>query len=1077
MIKIDFDKIKKIAYSDDTFSRGANYYKEGLVKNVHYNSNLGLVEATVEGTEDYSVSVYLNKEEYLDSECNCYAYHKWEEPCKHIVATLLFLMIYHTNQMNNKSNHSNNVFDDIVESYIKNDWDIDGFIEEKNDLGVKYSLEFDKYKKVMFLSINLGIKNMYVLKNPKAFFDCVFNKLEYEFGKNYTYNPQMDNIKEKDFAIFSLLYEIINEGDYINKSTYRNYDMRYVDGKKFLLTNNYLKRLLLLLEDSRIDFAINNTQYKDTEVMNKDIDFVFSLAKEDNNIKLYSNELDDVEFLTKDYSVLFYDDSIYSISNEQRRSLMPIFHEIKSKGNEIIFDKDSIGKYMSYIYPEIRKTANIQINSDVEDNLYYKECKAKMYLDIQSSGITAEIKYIYGDYEYDSLNESENEENPDIIIVRDAKLENRIMDIVENSAFRVVNNTYYMEEEVDIYDFIVNIIPRLSKLIDIYYSDELTFMNVRDKSSMSFSSNLNEGTDYFNFNFSVDGIDNEEIPKILMSLKEKKKYYRLSDGSFMSLESQALTRFSNLINELDINEKMIEDGSFKMPTYKAFYLNDEIEEMEVSNYKRNLPFKELILRIKEPQDETYEIPSEVKDVLREYQVTGFNWLKNLSEFNFGGILADDMGLGKTIQILTYIKAEVDADSNKKTLIVAPTSLVYNWYREIKKFIPDLKILVVDGSKGIRSEKIKLVQDYDILITSYALVRNDIEEYRNLGLFLCILDEAQHIKNPNSKITKAVKTIVAERRFALTGTPIENSIMELWSIFDYIMPGYLGGITKFKQRYESQVGKENNSEDFANLKKIINPFILRRLKKDVLKELPDKIENKIVVDLTEDQKKIYLAYLEKIKNELENEYKEKGFQSSRIKILAGLTRLRQICCYPGLFLEDYEGGSAKLDLLDELIEELLEGGHRVLIFSQFTSMLDVIEKEITRKNIEYFRLDGSTKGPIRNELVDRFNEGEKSVFLISLKAGGTGLNLTGADTVIHVDPWWNPAVEEQATDRAHRIGQEKTVHVIKIITSGTIEEKIYQLQLRKKEMIDSIIKPGETMISKMSEDEIKGLFSI
>jgi SNF2 family DNA or RNA helicase len=434
-----------------------------------------------------------------------------------------------------------------------------------------------------------------------------------------------------------------------------------------------------------------------------------------------------------------------------------------------------------------------------------------------------------------------------------------------------------------------------------------------------------------------------------------------------------------------------------------------------------------------------------------------------------------MGLGKTFQVLALLLSEKLEKGLHPTLIVVPTSLIYNWCEEVQKFAPELKVAVISGSKPERQEQMKDIKASDIVITSYPLIRRDIEEYKELDFRYCILDEAQHIKNPGSQNAKAVKEIRARNRYALTGTPMENSLLELWSIFDFILPGYLFSSTKFAEKYEKPIVRDENKKTLEELGKHIKPFILRRLKIEVLKELPEKIEHKILAELTKEQKKIYLAYLERIKSEIEKDIKENGFAKSQIKILAGLTRLRQICCHPAVFLDEFEGESGKMLLLQEIVEEAIESGHRILLFSQFTSMLKIIQDWLKSKNIEYLYLDGSTKAIERGKLVKSFNEGQGKIFLISLKAGGTGLNLTGADTVIHYDPWWNPAVEDQATDRAYRIGQLKSVHVMKLITKGTIEEKIFALQENKKKLIDSVIQPGETMLSKMSEADVRALF--
>ncbi len=366
---------------------------------------------------------------------------------------------------------------------------------------------------------------------------------------------------------------------------------------------------------------------------------------------------------------------------------------------------------------------------------------------------------------------------------------------------------------------------------------------------------------------------------------------------------------------------------------------------------------------------------------------------------------------------------------------------------------------------------------DLIITSYALIKRDIEHYANRVFKYCILDEAQNIKNPNTIGAKAVKQIKASGHFALTGTPVENSLTELWSIFDFLMPGYLLNHNRFKSRFETPIVKDNNRAAMEDLRRHISPFVMRRMKKEVLRELPEKIEDKLSCQMTDAQRKLYLAYLLQARKEFQAEVKARGFEKSHIKILSILTRLRQICCHPALFIENYTGGSGKLDLLLEVLQDAIKGGHRILVFSQFTSMLHLIQRELNKAKIGCHYLDGSTPSEERMKLVHSFNAGSDEVFLVSLKAGGTGLNLTGADVVIHCDPWWNPAVEDQATDRAYRIGQKNTVQVIKLISKDSIEEKIYILQEKKRTLIDTVIKPGESFINKMSEEEIRGLFDL
>ena len=439
--------------------------------------------------------------------------------------------------------------------------------------------------------------------------------------------------------------------------------------------------------------------------------------------------------------------------------------------------------------------------------------------------------------------------------------------------------------------------------------------------------------------------------------------------------------------------------------------------------------------------------------------------------------------GKTIQVLAVTLSYINEQkkNNQKPLpsmVACPSSLTLNWLGEVQKFTPTLKALVISGSALEREKKIKNIEKYDIIITSYDSLKRDIDLYdeKMYQFKYMIADEAQYIKNNNTQNAKAIKNIKAEARFALTGTPIENSLSELWSIFDFIMPGYLFKYRKFKELYELAIVKENNQAKMQKLKKMIEPFVLRRIKKEVLTELPDKTVTVLYNEMEEEQQKIYLSYLAQAKKEVADEIQMNGFENSQIKILALLMRLRQICCHPSLFLQDYEGKSSKLEQCIEVIEDATKGGHKILLFSGYTSMFPIIEKELKKKQINYLKLTGQTKVTERIELVDKFNEDKDiKVFLISLKAGGTGLNLTGADMVIHYDPWWNLSAENQATDRTYRIGQKNNVQVYKLITKNSIEEKIYELQKKKEKLVDNMLSTQNTFINQLSKEDIMELF--
>lgn len=470
---------------------------------------------------------------------------------------------------------------------------------------------------------------------------------------------------------------------------------------------------------------------------------------------------------------------------------------------------------------------------------------------------------------------------------------------------------------------------------------------------------------------------------------------------------------------------------------------------------------------------------DLEGVLRPYQKQGVAWLSFLRESGFGGVLADEMGLGKTLQTLACIRSAITAragSGRQPCLVVCPTSLVFNWVAEVNRFTPDMRVLALQGAE--REALFERMAESDLVVTSYALIRRDADRYRQIEFDTVILDEAQHIKNRQTQNAQVVKTIRSRHRLVLTGTPLENSVLDLWSIFDFLMPGYLGNHQDFKERYEVPLGRDGDTAAQARLARRIRPFLLRRLKREVAADLPEKIEQVAFCDLTEDQAGVYRQVLDATRREVQQAVGEQGLAKSRMVVLTALLRLRQVCCDLRLLkLEQVnpDTASGKLDLFGELLEEVLDGGHRVLVFSQFVGMLTLLREKLAAESVDYCYLDGSTQD--RAGVVARFqNNGDIPVFLISLKAGGTGLNLTGADTVIHFDPWWNPAVEAQATDRAHRIGQTRVVTSYKLITRGTVEEKILSLQNRKRELLQTALGGEEQMATALTWEEIQDLLA-
>ena len=579
---------------------------------------------------------------------------------------------------------------------------------------------------------------------------------------------------------------------------------------------------------------------------------------------------------------------------------------------------------------------------------------------------------------------------------------------------------------------------------------------------------------------SVEDIPKKDLIEILSRYQKKKKYYRLKNGDFVDIDDDKIAVISEIQRGLGIKDSEFQEENIYLPKYRALYLDTQLKENQSIPVIKNREFKSLLRNMKTIEDNDFEIPEKMENILREYQKRGFLWIKTLKENGFGGILADDMGLGKTLQVITFLLSEQIENEKKennrtssglcRSLIVAPASLVLNWKSEIDHFAPELPVQIIIGNAEERKKMIQQAGENEILVTSYDLLKRDISAYSGLRFANQIIDEAQFIKNYGTQAAKTVRKIQADFKLALTGTPVENRLSELWSIFEYIMPGFLYTYQKFRKEIEQQVVIEPDGEAAKRLKKMVHPFILRRLKKDVLTDLPDKIEKNTYINLEEEQQRLYDAHVKRLQLLLDKQTEEE-FKTSKIVILSEITKLRQICCCPALIYEDYPYFSAKENLCVDLIHKAAEAGHKILLFSQFTSMLDRLEERFQQEKISFYKLTGSTSKEKRLQMVEQFNKDDTTVFCISLKAGGTGLNLTAADIVIHYDPWWNLAVQNQATDRAHRIGQENVVTVYKLIAKGTIEENIVKLQEKKMALADQIIGGEEMGSGSFSKEEL------
>ena len=562
-------------------------------------------------------------------------------------------------------------------------------------------------------------------------------------------------------------------------------------------------------------------------------------------------------------------------------------------------------------------------------------------------------------------------------------------------------------------------------------------------------------------------MSSREMTGILEAYRRKKPYYRLKSGEVLRLEDSGLLAVARMVDGLSLSKKEQTLKSIRVPRYRALYLDALCRGRPDILFTRDHTYRAIIRGMKLAGDSDYAVPKEMSDVLRDYQKNGFGWLKTLDAWGFGGLLADDMGLGKTIQIISLLlDASGEKEEKSLSLVVCPASLIYNWESEIETFAPSLRVLTVTGTSQERELLLKNAADFDVVVTSYDLLRRDLPRYEEYRFRFQIIDEAQYIKNPGTQNARAVKAVRSVTRYALTGTPVENRLSELWSIFDYLMPGFLYTYQKFRREFEGPIVKEKDERALERLRQMTSPFILRRLKKDVLKELPGKMESVVYSRMEGEQKKLYRATAWQLRKQLAGQ--------NRIQILAGLTRARQVCCDPRLIYDDYGGGCAKLETCMELVLSGIGAGHKILVFSQFASMLRLIGKRMAGEGIAFHMLTGETSKEERISMVNAFHQDDVPVFLISLKAGGTGLNLTRADMVIHYDPWWNVAAQNQATDRAHRIGQDKQVMVFKLITRDTIEENILKLQKAKENLAGQVVTEGMVSLGELTPKELMGL---
>lgn len=1060
--------MKNLVRRTSSFTReqGKKLIKEAYVKDVKGKCIDGIyhIYGSVLNDDknwDYNTHIKINMQnsDIIGTNCSCETFkenskHIKNYVCRHISATNdVFYSLAKKKMQKNKLKSNNKP----------------KLVKEKN--------EEHKGKEKRFLSLDINIKRM--VKEGITLFNCEFRigtgnlnlildlkdflyknslKKPLKFNDGFTYNPLKDEFLDEDKRVLQFVAS--------------HKDM--ISGRYLRLKQNNLKDFLKLIDEKKkINFNFNSINYE-VKVKKENVPVALTLKEGKEGFVLSHHKKFPV-ILNNSGDVMFFDRNLYLPRKRQLEYYIPI-HKLFIKNNTITYKKS-----LENLRSLLEELKNISKNIVLDENIrVFKEKLMKTTFNLYKTKgrIYCNVKIDYCGYIIDLIRDEK-----DNSFLRDLKNEKYIEFQLERFKFIKREEDFcFIGNEEEMYELFSKGIKRLRELGEVLLSEELKEFKVLDSSLIS--SELKELSNFYKLKFDFGDFELRELRESIDAMKKGDRFYR-TKKVYLDLEDPGIVNFLNLLEDLGLEN--IKDNEVYIDKSKVLYIQEKLKDRTLSFIKGGNVLQEIVGKLLNKEFKRKLVPKALNAELRPYQKEGFKWINEITDLGFGGVLADDMGLGKTLQIIAFLLSQ----KKSKSIVVVPTSVIYNWMDEFEKFAPSIRIGLVHGSKSKRDKvlrdfkrelgikigeenlKEKSYEKYDVLLTTYGTLKNDEKAYENLSFDYCIIDEAQNIKNPAAQATLSVKNIKSKCNIALTGTPIENNLMELWSIFDFVMPGYLFTKDRFRERF---ILDESN---LSELKSLITPFILRRLKEDVLSELPEKLEKKYLVEMKGKQKQLYSFYVKAIKNQLnENKSSEKSGRD-KINLFSYLTKLREICLDPSLVVPDYTGGSSKLTVVKEIVKDASESGKKILLFSQFTSVLKKIEEDFKKEDISYLYLDGGTSAKDRVERVKKFNEDSNiKVFLISLKAGGVGLNLTSASVVIHFDPWWNPAVEDQATDRAHRFGQENKVEVIKLVAKDTIEEKIVLMQEDKRELIQSLM-DGKTMdgkgLKRLTEEEISKLF--
>ncbi|MFS1663036.1 SNF2-related protein [Streptococcus sp. zg-JUN1979] len=1021
-------------------NQGIALYEEGSISSVAEVE--GVIDADIKGEH----LRYTLADDFSDCSCQLFAAKHY---CEHLAALEYYL----------KNDRKGQAFAKALDEEVSDDKEpketsfshlfLDSLLGQDDDT-TRYRLfaygELSATGSEVWWTLKLNRlpdEKSYIIRDVRAFLTTVQKEGFYQIGKHYFEPLTFDQFDEPSQQLLLFLWKFVPDSEQFGADNFLRNNGRYMS----FASGFFAEAVKYLTALSTFDFEADSQSYDMIEAKGlapEDELFSFSVVAERHSVILIIEEHGFSSLLNN--HLLRRQDTFYLLTPRQRKIIQAINSlPLEADNRRCLFfthdDQQALATGLLYF--------KLVGPVDAPKNYMIQDFTTHFYFDNPEEDILSlQIAFDYGN----DIVVDKREDLINLPFTSHYRHQEKLFRFLEHSGFQgLFYNRKAFEGTKELYHFFTQLVPECQKRGVVHLSETLDARRIKERPKINFDINK---SGFLEVSFDFSDLAEDDIDQALSALLDNQAYFVDKTGKMLVFDEQ-MKKVSKHLQA--VPKSNFQSGRLELNRGEAYRLAGLFAKEEYVDFSE--AFEKLAYDVTHP--EHFEMPEvKVKANLRDYQRLGVRWLSMLDYYGFGGILADDMGLGKTLQVIAFLSAKLTPDTH--VLILAPSSLIFNWQDEFRKFAPQLDVAVSYGLKPARDKIIET--NHQVIITSYAAFRQDFEMYQNRAYSYdyLILDEAQAMKNTQTKIAKSLRAFEVKQCFALSGTPIENKLLEIWSIFQIVMPGLLPPKRAFAKMPSEQIAR------------YISPFVLRRRKEDVLPELPDLTEITYVNELADSQKAIYLAQLRQMQEHLAGASDE-TINRQKMEILSGITRLRQICDSPKLFM-DYEEESGKVESLKTLLEQIRDNGHRALIFSQFRGMLDIAEKELLELGMTTYKLTGSTPARERQEMTKAFNQGSCDTFLISLKAGGVGLNLTGADTVILLDLWWNPAVEMQAISRAHRLGQKQNVDVYRLITRGTIEEKILELQESKKHLVKSVL-DGSEVLSSMSVDDIREILGI